>query len=1513
MRKNFTFLFALFLVIAGTVRAEVAADLAGKYFSVADPTTTLQTDTWYLLKNQGRNAYISEQTTELRMKSAAELADVNDAEANAGLLFKFSNGTAEGMYNIVSGNGKYFTIANSSSAVSATAVDYIVGNVAEGVFYIQDPATSVVADGNAAGGTFVGWGTTVPTSAGGNSSYQFMEVDFIDAETAEAFVNATNILYDLQVTYGLVTDASKFSSNAPETTEGSFAALIDNDYGTFFHSAWSYAVEETHNLQMEVSEPTESIFFYFKKRSQNNNNRPTDITILGSNDGETFTEITNINSGFPTGASPVDYMSEVITASEAYKHFRFVVNATSTNTKFFTFSEFYLFPGNQAILDAIATSKALVEAGLGAENFDELKANFETAYNKVQEDKFNKLFNTAVAEAEALLAEAAHAEVPAVGQYPTAAYSAFESTIATLKAEATQENLDAINAAIAEFVQTKNLPVFTIDGVIDYAAGKSIYEDESGLLFKPTDLTDASMLWSFDMEGDSVGVTDAVVVRNLATGNLFWDAASIKVTETSENNAEDGIFLFYTEGNGTPIHAQNSGQKVVRWGSTEATSGSAWMFTYVGTTYDLYNISASAWTDVTAEYMTNADMSAETGWKLVGMTDNGPGQNYKFFGFYSGWGSIERTEGSIKQEVTLPAGEYRLTGKAFFRQGVAYNTDATKSLGYMVAGENKVLVHTLGSVEGLTSYANDFPGAHTALYEQDLYTNVLEFTLTEQTTLSIGYECTFDHIQSWFLTGSMKLERNVTPATKFMDQYAAFENLQNECTSMYILNAVMNRWSAIQDPAWNLKEAIVNGDKVLKSKVEASMADMAAFTAELKAIDEYYNNVFTPINDLCYEIQQNSTPNTEEAYAAFDEVCALAGFMNLYSNVSTLEDLQVLADTLEDARRVYVVNAVPAEGFSFDYTFLVEGVGNSTDGWVRAFEGFSHNYQYQNADNKNTDTLKKRGYIEAWNNGVNFTGTLTYEAALPNGYYRISAYAFTDGATSFVADSTSVAVEKTGMYVQPVIDSVLVTDGTMNFGLNIEGATWVGITNIELAYLAAVPADILLPALKETFLSTYNTLELQNEKAMSMYMIGQTHWSPVQNAAWEIKDTLDNVTDVALLESMIAEMQKTIDYVDAAWAVYSGPYTEAFDMACNAADNTTHANDSLTTAFNETLNACGMMGVMMASSIEAIEALVEDLTKAYAEYAAEAVVNEGAKLDVSFFITNPSFETGDLTGWEANQASDTGVKPNSNGTYTMEGCDGDYVFNTWYGTGIYVQQTVKDLPAGTYALNVVVASDANILLDIAAGTKTIQHTCQGGKGVGNVVVVDSVAHEGGDLLIKVATVNNDWFKADDFQLYRLGEAGTVVTPELNPIAVAPESGKELETLTELLLAYDAEVMVSEDCEETIKVTDVNGVVVAEATAENCMVDENEVTVTFAEAIVVNGTYTVTVPAGMFLLDFEFESAAIELTYTIVNGIANIEAADDAVIYTITGKRIQGNVKSLERGTYIVNGKKVLVK
>ena len=85
--------------------------------------------------------------------------------------------------------------------------------------------------------------------------------------------------------------------------------------------------------------------------------------------------------------------------------------------------------------------------------------------------------------------------------------------------------------------------------------------------------------------------------------------------------------------------------------------------------------------------------------------------------------------------------------------------------------------------------------------------------------------------------------------------------------------------------------------------------------------------------------------------------------------------------------------------------------------------------------------------------------------------------------------------------------------------------------------------------------------------------------------------------------------------------------------------------------------------------------------------------------DMTAKITNPSFETGDLTGWTVGNSADTGVKPNSNATYTTEGCDGNYLFNTWW-QGIPITQVVKGLPNGLYELKALMANDA-----ITAGNK----------------------------------------------------------------------------------------------------------------------------------------------------------------------------------------------------------------
>ena len=213
-----------------------------------------------------------------------------------------------------------------------------------------------------------------------------------------------------------------------------------------------------------------------------------------------------------------------------------------------------------------------------------------------------------------------YADVPELGQYPTAAYNAL------VEAKNTAKTVEEVEAAIAAFKKSKNLPVFTISGTKDYVVGKSIYDNNSGTLyFKATNNYDKSMWWAFDQTTTTVGVTEKVVVTNYATDRTFWGASSVKITETSDANAEDGIFLLYTTGNGTPVHFQSDNSQIVRWPSTESTSGSAMTFTYIGNTYDLAQLTdekATALAELEALYNANKDAFVGEGLGKYTCNDN---------------------------------------------------------------------------------------------------------------------------------------------------------------------------------------------------------------------------------------------------------------------------------------------------------------------------------------------------------------------------------------------------------------------------------------------------------------------------------------------------------------------------------------------------------------------------------------------------------------------------------------------------------------------------------------------------------------------------------------------------------------------------------------------------------------------------------------------------------------------------------------------------------------------------
>ncbi len=175
----------------------------------------------------------------------------------------------------------------------------------------------------------------------------------------------------------------EWTSNAKEGSEGSYEALSDRTYTTYFHSAYNNAPDADHYLQAELPAATDNIFFYYKKRSQNNNNRPTTIEISASKDGSEFVPVTTISEGLPTDAAVLDYTSDKIELGDAYNFVRFTVTATNNGAKannhvFFTFSEFYVL--NEALSNYwnIADWTALSADDVDAIN--NLDADLEAAY-----------------------------------------------------------------------------------------------------------------------------------------------------------------------------------------------------------------------------------------------------------------------------------------------------------------------------------------------------------------------------------------------------------------------------------------------------------------------------------------------------------------------------------------------------------------------------------------------------------------------------------------------------------------------------------------------------------------------------------------------------------------------------------------------------------------------------------------------------------------------------------------------------------------------------------------------------------------------------------------------------------------------------------------------------------------------------------------------------------------------------------------------------------------------------
>ncbi len=172
---------------------------------------------------------------------------------------------------------------------------------------------------------------------------------------------------------GLITKAEQITSNSVSTSEGTngpTALLIDGDVNTYYHGGYgNQEVSDVNYLQVSLDAPAGDVWFYINRR--NDNNRPTNITVSGSTDGETFTEIRTFDWNMALSGAATAW--GIVNGAE-YTTLRFAVNKTNGGTKFFTASEFQIHALPTGTVESAVVD--LVNSYFGIETNEDLNATY---------------------------------------------------------------------------------------------------------------------------------------------------------------------------------------------------------------------------------------------------------------------------------------------------------------------------------------------------------------------------------------------------------------------------------------------------------------------------------------------------------------------------------------------------------------------------------------------------------------------------------------------------------------------------------------------------------------------------------------------------------------------------------------------------------------------------------------------------------------------------------------------------------------------------------------------------------------------------------------------------------------------------------------------------------------------------------------------------------------------------------------------------------------------------------
>ena len=370
--------------------------------------------------------------------------------------------------------------------------------------------------------------------------------------------------------------------------------------------------------------------------------------------------------------------------------------------------------------------------------------------------------------------------------------------------------------------------------------------------------------------------------------------------------------------------------------------------------------------------------------------------------------------------------------------------------------------------------------------------------------------------------------------------------------------------------------------------------------------------------------------------------------------------------------------------------------------------------------------------------------------------------------------------------VAKTVSTVLTETGDLTFGImadEMESNSWVVWYSFSIAYNAptddALVAELTgLYALLESY---YNEEKGFMNAHVSDYVAGVME---TVEAALEEEDSDAMIAAISEAKAALAIAEENITLYEA-YLVAEGLLNNVDDT--NASQD---AKDELKAVQERQAEVDDMENEALAQLTEDIYSVIAAL-KLPADY---KEATDEKPVDFTVMIENNSFEEGDLTGWTYNTKATGDTKAAESGvegtTYYVSNVDGKYVFNTWHGSaledGFYVSQVLKGLPAGTYQLEALLASDEGNTISLTAANGGADYTMETDKATAAEASIIFSLEEKSDVEIKASSAK--WFKADNFRLTYYGaESGQIVTeiagveavPAMTPTAVYTISGAKV--------------------------------------------------------------------------------------------------------------------------------------